>query len=62
MAFLQINSGVRICWALEEPKGPKGPEEVAGRAHRERGSGALYQTHIIAPRSPNPYGVIRDKL
>ena len=24
--------------------------------------GALYYTHIVAPRTPSSYGVIRDKL
>jgi len=24
--------------------------------------GALYETHIVAPRTPNSYGVIHDKL
>ena len=26
--FYRTSSGVRLCWELEEPKGPKGPVQV----------------------------------
>ena len=50
--FCRSNSGVRLCWELEEPK----------RTQVLWCFGALYYTHIVAPRDPNSYGVIRDKL
>eukprot|EP00290_Baffinella_frigidus_P037641 CAMPEP_0180311926 /NCGR_PEP_ID=MMETSP0988-20121125/30535_1 /TAXON_ID=697907 /ORGANISM="non described non described, Strain CCMP2293" /LENGTH=55 /DNA_ID=CAMNT_0022296089 /DNA_START=30 /DNA_END=193 /DNA_ORIENTATION=- len=46
MAFLQTSSGVRQCWELEEPKGPKGrilpgqPENTPCLGARCEGPGA----------------------
>ena len=30
--FYRTISGVRLCWELEEPKGPKGRNQRVGRA------------------------------
>ena len=29
-SFYRTSSGVRLCWELEEPKGPKGPIPYSG--------------------------------
>jgi len=44
----RISSGVRLCWKLEEPKGPKGGVEglgfrVQGSGFRVQGSGFRVQ-------------------
>ena len=37
--FYIISSGIRLCWALEEPKGPKGPcTPNAGSSARSHGA------------------------
>jgi len=35
-SFCRKQSGVRLCWELEEPKGPKGQTERASERERER--------------------------
>ena len=32
-SFYRTSSGVRLCWELEEPKGPKGPEPSKVQAY-----------------------------
>ena len=33
--FYRTSSGVRLCWELEEPKGPKGPASTLGGPFNE---------------------------
>jgi hypothetical protein len=103
----RTSSVVRLCWELEEPKGPKGRivsaqlltyrfthlrrssasrvqmllleecPEIIPEARRRipqptipplppppdlHAFGALYSTHVVAPDTPQFYGVIPDKL
>jgi hypothetical protein len=36
-SFYRTTSGVRLCWKLEEPKGPKGPRRRARPPSRFKG-------------------------
>jgi len=49
--FYRTISGVRLCWELEEPKGPNGPctpsTEASLLTKRERGTGALEIPHVL---------------
>jgi hypothetical protein len=54
MAFLQNDFGVRLCWALEEPKGPEGPKGPKGSSARAlQGLLEIKDTH-------RPYMYIQD--
>ena len=33
LSFYRTISGVRLCWKLEEPKGPKGLQQASHRMH-----------------------------
>ena len=59
--------GVRLCLASLKPKGPF---KTSRTFHHQSSSspsvlwcfGALYQTHIVAPRTPKSYLALRDQL
>ena len=50
-SFYRTSSGVRLCWELEEPKGPKG---MVLRPVREV---ALYRSTSLIRNRPSPLGL-----
>ena len=49
-SFYSTSSGVRLCWKLEEPTGPKDPTKICGST-RALGGGDLHDG-ILPPLVP----------
>ena len=66
--FCRTSSGVRLCWELEEPKGPKGGEETEVDDVRKLvcTDGLVDATLQALPghafRSSEPHQPLRDRL
>jgi len=47
--FYRTSSGVRLCWELEEPKGPKGQREPERGRKARRDAASLWGKCIFSP-------------
>ena len=52
-SFYRTISGVRLCWELEEPKGPQGPSSSIPASHHRRRPPDRNDWHPTRPCSPS---------